>query len=892
MNMSQKLRTRCFTGLFCLTFIISFLVINQNSVSNNGNILKVDQSDFQINLTPNTILLEESLKISSTGLNSTHTRILYNPTTQRVGVSWVDLFQPYTPAAISSVKFAIGNSSTSWGSTIDVASVTDTMLMGYNPTQDMNGTIHFIFDEFSVDNYDINDVPVENEVSIQSKESVVSNSGNSTSPITILGLNGLVHLVWIDTTDNPNGDLYYRNYNATGDSWSTPTTRITTGAEVLGDSPPTLAFDENNTLHLMWVDKRASDQEIYYSYLDEGSTWSSEEKITTVAYTPINPRVTFDNSSKKLLLLFRDNGTSTNLYYTNAQAKQGAGLWTSPVVVNSYVALNSDYDICADTLGNNILVFEQFASNRYTIYLRHKNTNASSWGANQRISSYDKPAHDPSVTADLNGTFYFAYAEEYQSDTTEIYLTYGALDSDTDGLSDYDEINIHGTDPLDADSDNDLLPDGAEVNIYLTNPLSSDSDNDLMPDFYEVDYNFDPNNSTDASLDFDNDDLTNLEEYLEGTSPINSDSDGDSLSDGSEVNVHNTDPLDIDTDADDLPDNYEVQWGLDPNIWDDISADPDGDGLATETEFYIGTDPTNADTDSDGASDFDEYRYGTDPLDPDDYPDIGGGVADYRELFIGLGVGIGTLVFFLGISILIARQFKPQDRAKRKALERDEKEFFTDQTEKGHKMTYEMEEKETIKSILEKRRDLPATPKILPEAKDTVEEELPVETKAPPKEVGPTFEEIIKSKKETMKEAIVALKNYEKQLDDLVKQKMTSFTINTASREALAEFASDSQALLGEAKAIWTSTILPLIKGYEEPLHIDTLEAESIIDDCSASFDKILEILVNREMAIVDEEAKREEVRQLALKAVDDQEEKTSEVEEEKESENNEDSKV
>ncbi|MCK5299112.1 MAG: hypothetical protein KAJ76_09410, partial [Candidatus Heimdallarchaeota archaeon] len=476
---------------------------------------------------------------------------------------------------------------------------------------------------------------------------------------------------------------------------------------------------------------------------------------------------------------------------------------------------------------------------------------------------------------------------------TEIYLTYGALDSDTDGLSDYDEINIHGTDPFDADSDNDLLPDGAEVNIYLTNPLSSDSDSDLMPDFYEVDYNFDPNNSTDASLDYDNDDLTNLEEYLEGTSPINSDSDGDSLSDGSEVNVHNTDPLDIDTDADDLPDNYEVQWGLDPNIWDDISADPDGDGLATETEFYIGTDPTNSDTDSDGASDFDEYRYGTDPLDPDDYPDIDGGVADYRDLFIGLGVGIGTLVFFLGISILIARQFRPQDRAKRKALERDEKEFFTDQTEKGRKMTYEMEEKEAIKSILEKRRDQPATPKILPEAKDTVEEELPDETKAPPKEVGPTFEEIIKSKKETMKEAIVALKNYDKQLDDLIKQKMTAFTINTASREALAEFAIDSQALLGEAKAIWTSTILPLIKGYEEPLHIDTLEAESIIDDCSASFDKILEILVNREMAIVDEEAKREEIRQLALKAVDDQEEKTSEeVEKEKEPENNEDSEV
>jgi len=890
--MSQKARTKYILGFLSVTFIASFLVVNQISVSNNVNLLKVDQSDYQLNILPETILLEVPLKISSTGLNSTHNRILFNPTTQRVGVSWVDLFQPYTPAAISSIKFAIGNSSTSWGPTVDVASVTDTMLMGYNPTQDKNGTIHFIFDEFSVDNYDINDVPVENEVTVASKESVVSNSGNSTCPVTIFGLNGLVHLVWIDTTDNPNGDLYYRNYNATGDSWSTPTTRITNGAEVLTDSPPALAFDENNTLHLMWVDKRTGDQEIYYSYLDEGSAWSSEEKITTVAYAPINPKLTFDNSSKNLLLLFRDNGTSTNLYYTKAQAKQGAGLWSSPVVVNSYLAPNSDYDICADTLRNNVLVFEQHASSRYTVYLRHKNTNATSWGANQRISSLDKPAHDPSVTADLNGTFYFAYAEEYQSATTEVYLTYGSLDSDSDGLSDFDEINVHGTNPFDADSDDDLLPDGAEVNIYQTNPLSSDTDSDLMPDFYEVNYNFDPNNSTDASLDYDNDDLTNLEEYLEGTSPINSDSDGDSLSDGSEVNDYNTNPLDIDTDADDLPDNYEVQWGLDPTIWDDISADPDEDGLATETEFYLGTNPLNADTDGDGASDFDEYRYGTDPLDPEDFPDIGNGVGNNRDLLIGLAVGLGILALFLGLSVLVARQFRPKDRAKRKALERDEKEFFTTQTDKGRKMTYEMEEREAIKSILEKRRDLPPLTKTLPEPSKVVEEKLPVETIVPPEEVAPTFDEIIKSKKKTMKEAIVALKNYDKQLEELLKKKMTQFTVNTASREALAEFASDSQTLLGEAKAIWISTILPLIKGYEEALHLDTLEAESIIDDCSASFDKTLEILVNREMEIIDEEEKREEIRQIAQKAIDDQEEKTSEAEEEKEPENSEDSEV
>ncbi len=896
---SQRKKTKIIVIFLGISFLFSYLVIiNQASDSNYSNVIKEEEGNLSIVVSPNIIYLEDTLKISSTGLNSTHTRVLYNSATKRVGVSWVDLFQPDTPAAISSIKFAIGNESTSWGSTVDVESVSDTMFMGYNPTPDMNGTIHLIFDEFSVDNYDINDVSIKNEITVQTKESVISNSGNSTCPVSIFDSNGLVHLVWIDTTDNPNGDLYYRFYNATGDNWSTPTTRITNGANILTDSPPAIAVDENNTLHLVWIDKRTGDQEIYYSFLDESSTWSSEEKITNVAYAPINPRITYDNSSKKLLLLFRDNGTSTNLYYSNALAKQGAGFWSSPVVVNSYLAPYSDYDICADTLGNNILVFEQFANNRHTIYLRHKNTNAVNWGTNQRISSLDKQAHDPSVTANLNGTFYFTYAEVFQSATTEVYLSYGALDSDTDGLSDFDEINIYGTNPYDPDSDDDSLPDGAEVNIYHTNPLSSDSDSDLMPDFYEIQYNFDPNNSTDASLDFDNDNLTNLEEYQENTSPINPDSDGDFLTDGSEVKVYNTNPLNIDTDDDELPDNYEVLWGLDPTTWDDKTADPDSDGLATETEFFFGTNPLNADTDGDGASDFDEFRYNTDPLDPNDFPDLSTGLGDYQDILIGIAVGVGVLVIFLAFSILIARQFRPEDPKKRKALERDEKEFFESQTEKGQKMTYEIEEKEAIKAILEKRKDLPA-PSIMTSEIDAGEEEEEKEEdevlekpKIVPKEKELPFDLMIKSKRKTLTEAINALKNYDKQLDELLKKKMSPFTISTASREALAEFATDSQAQLGEAKAIWTNTILPLIKGYEEALHIDTLEGESIIDDCSATFDKILEILVNREMEIVEEEAKREEIRQLAQKAVDDQKDESSETEKEEEVDKKEDSEV
>ena len=49
------------------------------------------------------------------------------------------------------------------------------------------------------------------------------------------------------------------------------------------------------------------------------------------------------------------------------------------------------------------------------------------------------------------------------------------LDSDADGVPDYDEINIYGTDPQNADTDSDGVPDGVELLSY-TNPLINSQD--------------------------------------------------------------------------------------------------------------------------------------------------------------------------------------------------------------------------------------------------------------------------------------------------------------------------------------------------------------------------------------------------------------------------------
>src|ERR1700709_2001551 len=68
--------------------------------------------------------------------------------------------------------------------------------------------------------------------------------------------------------------------------------------------------------------------------------------------------------------------------------------------------------------------------------------------------------------------------------------TDGMEDADGDGLSNYQELVVYGTDPRNPDTDGDGIPDGEEViagkDGFVTDPLKADTDGDGIPDGVEV----------------------------------------------------------------------------------------------------------------------------------------------------------------------------------------------------------------------------------------------------------------------------------------------------------------------------------------------------------------------------------------------------------------------
>lgn len=197
------------------------------------------------------------------------------------------------------------------------------------------------------------------------------------------------------------------------------------------------------------------------------------------------------------------------------------------------------------------------------------------------------------------------------------------LDSDRDGLSDYEEtsgwtvtanlmtfemptITLVTSNPLRADSDRDGIPDIYERAIG-TNPRLRDTDGDGLFDYEEFDIN-DPIQIYDrfvladaqercaAALDCSYE----APDKAVGTNPLETSTDMDGRTDFEEhtkpwnVTLYNTEPVSV--------------------FSDPLKADEDGDGLNDQAEFIYKTNPTEHDTDADGRNDKAEIDAALDPL--------------------------------------------------------------------------------------------------------------------------------------------------------------------------------------------------------------------------------------------------------------------------------------
>ncbi len=213
---------------------------------------------------------------------------------------------------------------------------------------------------------------------------------------------------------------------------------------------------------------------------------------------------------------------------------------------------------------------------------------------------------------------------------------YNDTDSDSDGLVDWSEYHIYGTNILDGDSDGDGISDLVEIDVTNSDPLSFDEDEDedgfywfedcddfndnrnpgLLEILDDTDNDCDEDVDEDfTSIDSDSDGLTDYDEYhFYFTNPNIGDTDGDSLPDGYEVNILNSNPIFTDQDKD-ADGKFEFE-DCDDNDFDVSPGTPEKlDGKDNDCDEEIDEDYKIIDSDGDLILDYDEYHnYSTSAL--------------------------------------------------------------------------------------------------------------------------------------------------------------------------------------------------------------------------------------------------------------------------------------
>ena len=189
-------------------------------------------------------------------------------------------------------------------------------------------------------------------------------------------------------------------------------------------------------------------------------------------------------------------------------------------------------------------------------------TNAS--GSTEQVFEYR-------VFTDLDGDGLSDYREQNILGTN-----FELADTDSDGLSDSDEVN-GSTDPTVADTDGDGLLDGIELTITDTDPIAADSDSDGIGDGEE-------------------------------------DNDGDGLTNAQEIGIYLTNPLLADSDSDGLSDSTEIRLNLDPKVitnMEDVANELSALRVSYEN-VLAERDARFVDTDADGITDVKEAELESD----------------------------------------------------------------------------------------------------------------------------------------------------------------------------------------------------------------------------------------------------------------------------------------
>lgn len=292
--------------------------------------------------------------------------------------------------------------------TSDIRLTSDQFISFYpSISKDQSGNIHIVWLDDRDGNSEIYYTKLDNNGNtVVDDTRLTTDSSDSALPAIAADSSGNLHVVWVDGRDG-NAEIYYKKLDSSG-APLTQDIRLTTDPAISWQ--PTIAVDSNNLVHAAWVDDRDGNSEIYYTKLDNnGNTVVDDTRLTTDASDSSYPSLARDFLNNLHLVWLDDRDGNPEIYYkkldNNGNPLVADTRLTTDLAVSWFPAVSTDPS------GGVHIAWVDNRDNNLEIYYTKLNNNGVTVVDDTRLTTDPEESTLPAASSDIYSVIHLLWKD-------------------------------------------------------------------------------------------------------------------------------------------------------------------------------------------------------------------------------------------------------------------------------------------------------------------------------------------------------------------------------------------------------------------------------------------------------------------------------------------------